>query len=90
MISATEETKHISDDRRILVKVALLEQSVDQIQKTLDRIDKRFDYLDKRFDNLDKKIEKIDMKIDRTFKWVITTVISIATLFYSAYQIFIS
>jgi predicted nucleic acid-binding Zn-ribbon protein len=43
-------------------RIALLEQSINNINETMLRLDKRFDSIDRRFENIDKKFENIDKK----------------------------
>jgi len=49
-----------SDETRI----ALLEQSINNINNTLLRFEKRFDKIDERFDKMDEKFSKIDQKFE--------------------------
>lgn len=58
----TEKIKNIYSDE---VRLALLEQSINNINDTLIRFEKRFDKIDERFDKIDK-----EMKSD--FRWLIT------------------
>ena|ERR1700733_14946062 len=66
-------------------RVALLEQSVENIHHTLIRLetklDKRFDAIDKRFDEMDKKFEgkhtKLEDKMDGQFRWVMGSIFGI-------------
>jgi len=45
-------------------RIALLEQSIDNINETLKRFESRFDKIDEKFD-------KIDNQIDSNFIWMI-------------------
>jgi len=66
-----------SDD----VRLALLEQSVNNINDTLVRFEKRFDQLDSKIDKLtettDLKTDKMNGTIFSQFKWTITLIIGL-------------
>lgn len=72
---------HYSDDTRL----ALLEQSINNINDTLVRFEKRFDHIDKQFDRIDDKFEKLDTKIDSNQKWAIGLISGLYLLLSSAF-----
>lgn len=58
---ASEKIKNgYSDD----VRLALLEQSINNINNTLIRFEKRFDQIDSRFDHVESKLFSIESKFD--------------------------
>lgn len=65
-------------------RIALLEQSIENISQTLIRFESRFDKIDRAIlDNkkeLLEEIAKIDSKVDSNFKYIITTMITLFIL----------
>lgn len=58
----TEKIKNNYNDD---VRLALLEQSIININDTLVRFEKRFDKIDEKFTKIDEKFDRVDNKFDR-------------------------
>ena len=71
-------TQKIKDSYSDDVRLALLEQSITNINDTLVRFEKRFDQIDAKFD-------KLDTKIDASQKWCIGLISGLYILFGSAF-----
>ena len=72
------ETSFIKDTYSDETRIALLEQSINNINNTLVRFEKRFDQIDAKFD-------KLDTKIDASQKWCIGLISGLYILFGSAF-----
>ena len=75
-IMTIEKVKNIYSDE---VRLALLEQSINNIDATLIRFEKRFDQIDDRFNKIDDRFNKIDdkfSKIDVKFEKLNETMLS--------------
>lgn len=55
--------KSLSSETRL----ALLEQSINNINETMLRMENRFDRIDEKFDKIDERFNEIDKKIDEKF-----------------------
>lgn len=62
-------TQKIKDPYSDDVRLALLEQSINNINDTLVRFEKRFDKIDEKLDTIEKSI-RTDMRSD--FRWLVT------------------
>jgi peptidoglycan hydrolase CwlO-like protein len=71
-------TQKIKDTYSDDVRLALLEQSINNINSTLVRFEKRFD-------QIDAKIDKLDTKIDTNQKWCIRLISGLYLLLSSAF-----
>ncbi len=65
----TEKIQHQYTDQ---TRLALLEQSINNINNTLIRFEKRFDKLDVRFDRVDEQLNVIRKESNSDFKWLLT------------------
>jgi predicted nuclease with TOPRIM domain len=72
-----------SDD----VRLALLEQSINNINDTLLRFEKRFDKIDEKFDKIDFKFQNLDHKFEvlhsensSHHRWAITGIFGLYAL----------
>jgi len=66
-------------DRKIDVRIALLEKSSEYTECLLERIEKKVD-------KVDIKVDKLETKIFNNFKWFFSGIIALATLGFSIYQ----
>jgi hypothetical protein len=71
---STKIKDHYSEETRL----ALLEQSINNINNTLVRFEKRFDQIDAKFD-------KLDTKIDTNHKWCVGLISGVYILLGSAF-----
>lgn len=93
MISITEEPMKIRKDDTNDVRLALLEQSINNINETMIRmekkIDKGFDQVDKRFDKIEievkefkkeinSKIESFNSRLWVNFYWILGTMFTLS------------
>ena len=65
------KTEKINYSHSEETRLALLEQSINNINDTMVRFEKRFDKIDERFDKIGEKLDKIDAKIDANLKWIL-------------------
>jgi len=71
-------TQKIKDSYSNDVRLALLEQSINNINSTLVRFEKRFD-------QIDAKLDKLDTKIDTNQKWCIGLISGLYLLLSSSF-----
>lgn len=65
----TEKIKdHYSDD----VRLALLEQSINNINNTMLRFEKTFERIDQRFDRIDSELKEIKKEFRNDMRWLLT------------------
>ena len=60
-------TKKIKDNYSDDVRLALLEQSINNINDTMVRFEKKFDQIDFRLNKIDERFDKIEDKFDEKF-----------------------
>lgn len=58
------KTEKIKDSYSDEVRLALLEQSINNINDTMVRFERRFDQIDAKFDHIDSKFNHIDAKFN--------------------------
>jgi uncharacterized coiled-coil protein SlyX len=72
-------------------RVALLEQSINNINNTMlmfekcferieekfDRIDEKFDRIDEKFERVNEKFERMDDKMNSNFRWLLGIMITL-------------
>jgi septal ring factor EnvC (AmiA/AmiB activator) len=68
---------HYSDD----VRLALLEQSINNInntmirfEKTFERIERKFEKIDERFDRIDDELKGIRRELKNDTRWLLTVI----------------
>ncbi len=82
-------TQKIKDTYSDDVRLALLEQSINNINSTLVRFEKRFDQIDEKFDRANSNIRDMrthfDTKIDSNHKWTLGLISGLYLLLSSAF-----
>lgn len=65
MVAQRIEEKSMKPGHQLETKVAILENTVSNINETLLRMERRFDKIDERFDKIDQKFEKMDQRLNQ-------------------------
>ncbi len=77
-------TQKIKDSYSDDVRLALLEQSIVNINDTLVRFEKRFDHIDQKFDRLDNKFDSLQSEGRSHHKWTLGLISGLYIIFASS------